>query len=171
MSSTLVPPAAAVRQPFLVSLVLWLALPMAVLVPLWVVAGRVLFGIGGQMVLWLGISLGPALLVLLSLTGAKLAEAARGGVLLPVRAVVAPALAWLAAIAFGFTVPDFGGGAGDGTSVMSLLAGPSALGMSTALCNPCGIIAMALAIASTVFAFRAAAAGRKAAGPAARTGQ
>jgi hypothetical protein len=94
------------------------------------------------------------------LTGIKLAEAARRGVLLPVRAVVAPALAWLAAIAFGFTVPDFGGGAGDGTSVMSLLAGPSALGISTALCNPCGIIAVALTIASTVFAFRAAADGK-----------
>jgi hypothetical protein len=162
MSSTFVPSSAAVRQGFLPSVVLWLALPMAVLVPLWVVAGRVLFGIGGQMVLWLGISLGPALLVLLLLTGIKLAEAARRGVLLPVRAVVAPVLAWLAAIAFGFTVPDFGGGAGNGTSVMSLLAGPSALGMSTALCNPFGIIAMALTIASTVFAFRAAADGRKA---------
>ncbi|MGM0930279.1 MAG: hypothetical protein ACQEXN_11275 [Actinomycetota bacterium] len=171
MSSTFVPSSAAVRQRFLPSLVLWLALPMAVLVPLWVVAGRALFGIGGQMVLWLGISLGPALLVLLLLTGIKLAEAARQGVLLPVRAVVAPALAWLAAIAFGFTVPDFGGGAGDGTSVVSLLAGPSALGMSTALCNPCGIIAMALTIASTVFAFRAAADGRKAADPATGPGR
>jgi hypothetical protein len=164
MSSTLA--SAAVRQHVLASVVLWLALPMAVLVPLWVVAGRVMFGIGGQMVLWLGISLGPVLLVLLLLTGIKLAEAARRGVLLPVRAVVAPALAWLAAIAFGFTVPDFGGGAGDGTSVMSLLAGPSALGMSTALCNPFGIIAVALTVASTVFAFRVAADGRKGAGPA-----
>lgn len=161
MSSTLVPSSAAVRQRFLPSLVLWLALPMAVLVPLWVVAGRMLFGIGGQMVLWLGISLGPVLLVLLLLSGLKLAEAARRGVLLPVRAVVAPALAWLSAIAFGFTVPDFGGGAGDGASIMSLVAGPSALGMSTALCNPCGIIAVALTIAATVFAFAAAADGKQ----------
>jgi hypothetical protein len=164
MSSTVVPPPSAVRQGFLRSLVLWLAIPMAVLVPLWVVAGRVLFGIGGQMVLWLGISLAPVLLVLLLLTGVKLIETARRGMLLPVRAVVAPALAWLLAFAFGFTVPDFGGGAGEGASIMSLLAGPSALGMSTALCNPFGIIAVGLAIAATVFAYRAAGGARRGSG-------
>lgn len=164
MSSTAALPSAARRQGFLRSLVLWLVLPMAVLVPLWVVAGRSIFGIGGQMVLWLGISLGPVLLVLFLLAGAKLIETARCRMQLPFRAVVALVLSWLLGLAFGFTVPDYGGGAGEGASVLSFLAGPSALGMSTAVCNPFGIITVALSVAATVFAYRAAAAGQREAG-------
>ncbi|NKX55639.1 hypothetical protein [Arthrobacter mobilis] len=129
------------------------SVPMALLVPLWAAAGRVLFGIGGQLTVLLAFTLGPVLLILLLLAGVRTTATAA-----KYRPFAAPADtsavlagAWLAALGFGFTVPDFGARGG---SVMSRLLGDSALGLSTALCNPLGILSLGLAIAAVVLAYR-----------------
>jgi hypothetical protein len=66
--------------------------------------------------------------------------------------VVSLALSWACAIGFGLTVPDL---VDDRlVSVLSLAAGSAFSGeMSIALCNPLGILAFALLIASIVFAY------------------
>lgn len=72
---------------------------------------------------------------------------------------VAQALSWACAIGFGFTSPNMTAGAEAGltgeqmTSVLSHLAGNDWIGMSIALCNPFGIIAMSTAIFALVFAY------------------
>lgn len=152
-------PAAALKASPFQWLVAVASIPMATLVALWVVAGRMLFGVSGPMVAILGYSLGPALFILLLIAGVKTtANAFRS------RPAGAPAktcalllAAWLAATGFGFTVPDFGG---NGGSAMSALAGEAALGMSTALCNPLGIISVGLAITVAVTSWRDAKYGR-----------
>lgn len=152
-------PAVALKASPFQWLVAVASIPMATLVALWVVAGRLLFGVSGPMVAILGYSLGPALFILLLIAGVKTtANAFRS------RPAGAPAktcalllAAWLAAIGFGFTVPDFGG---NGGSAMSALAGEAALGMSTALCNPLGIISVGLAITVAVTSWRDAKYGR-----------
>ena len=134
-------------------LVAMASIPMATLVALWVVAGRLLFGISGPMVAILGYSLGPVLFILLLIAGVKTtANALKGRPAgAPVKTCALLLVAWLAAIGFGFTVPDIGD---NGGSVMTALAGESALGMSTALCNPLGIISLGLAITVAVTAWR-----------------
>jgi len=129
------------------------SIPMATLVAVWVVAGRLLFGISGPMTAILGYSLGPVLFILLLIAGVKTTANA-----LKVRPFGAPAktsallvVTWLVAIGFGFTVPDFGE---NGGSILSALAGESALGMSIALCNPLGIISVGLSITVAVIAWR-----------------
>lgn len=135
------------------------SIPMATLVALWVVAGRLLFGISGPMVAILGYSLGPVLFILLLIAGVKTtANALRGRPAgTPAKTCALLIVAWLAAIGFGFTVPDFGD---NGGSIMTALAGESALGMSTALCNPLGIISVGLAITVAVTSWRDAKYGR-----------
>ncbi|MFD1214617.1 hypothetical protein ACFQ36_21550 [Arthrobacter sp. GCM10027362] len=129
------------------------SIPMAVLVALWVAGGRVLFGVGGQLTLLLGLTLAPVLFILLLLAGVRTTATAARYRPFAASAGTSAVLAgaWLTALGFGFTVPDFGPAGG---SVMSRLLGEAALGVSTALCNPLGIISVGLAIAAVVMAYR-----------------
>ncbi|MCG2621885.1 hypothetical protein LVY72_08130 [Arthrobacter sp. I2-34] len=130
-----------------------LSIPMALLVPLWAAGGRVLFGVGGQLTTLLAFTLGPVLFLLLLLAGVRTTATAAHYRPFAASAGTSAVLAcaWLAALGFGFTVPDFGDRGG---SVMSRLLGEPALGVSTALCNPLGIISVGLAIASVAMAYR-----------------
>ncbi|AUI50465.1 hypothetical protein AC20117_06135 [Arthrobacter crystallopoietes] len=145
---------AVVRRPNpFQALVAVICIPMAILVPVWVVAGRVLFGISGPMVSILAFTLGPVLLLLLLFAGVKtVANAVRvrpfGA---PLKTSALLVTTYLVAFGFGFTVPDFGE---NGGSILTALAGESALGMSIALCNPLGIISIALSITVTVVCYR-----------------
>lgn len=134
---------------------------IGVILALWMGLGRWAFGIGGQLSWWYVplITLPYALLQLWTVRRLKIAKD-RGR-----RAGRAPfvtlALSWLCALGFGLTAPDLpvGGAAGatggDLASVLTHLAGDDWLGMSIALCNPLGIIAMTTAIVALAFAFAA----------------
>jgi len=133
---------------------------VGVALALWMGFGRFLFGVGGGLTWWYAplIALPFAVLQIATVLRVRVAED-RGR---PVgRATyVTLVLSWVSALGFGYTVPDSVPGAAGGelVSIMSLHAGEQWLGMSIALCNPFGIIAFALVIASLAFA---AVAGRK----------
>ena len=126
---------------------------VGIFLAVWMGAGRWAFGIGGDLTIWFVplITVPFIVLQLWSLRRARVA-ADRGR---PVgrQFYVATIVAWLCAIGFGFTVPD--SVHGELVSVMSLLVGEDALGMSIALCNPFGIIAFSGIIAALIFAIMA----------------
>lgn len=128
------------------------SIPMAAVAALWAAGGRILFGVGGQLTLLLAFTLGPVLFILLLLAGVRTTTTAAHyrPFAAPAGTCAVLAGAWLAALGFGFTVPDFGPAGG---SVMSRLFGGSALGVSTALCNPLAIASLGLAIAAVVMAY------------------
>lgn len=136
---------------FVRTLVAAVSVPLAAVAALWAAGGRMLFGVSGQLTMLLAFTLGPALFVLLLLAGVRTTATAAH-----YRPFAAPAAtcavlvgAWLTALGFGFTVPDFGR---TGGSVMSRLFGDGALGVSTALCNPLAIASLGLAVAAVVMA-------------------
>ena len=128
------------------------SIPMAAAASLWAAGGRVLFGVEGQLTLMLAFTLGPVLFILLLLAGLRTtATACRyRPFAAPAGTCAVLAGAWLAALGFGATVPDFGPAGG---SVMSRLLGEGTLGISTALCNPLAIASLALATAAVVMAY------------------
>lgn len=122
---------------------------------LWMGAGRWLFGLGGSLTWWYvpGITLTYVLLHWYAQHRMRLTE--RRGRAVGRAAYVTMVLSWVCAISFGFTVPDW---VGDQlVSIVGFYGGVTWNEMAIALCNPFGIIAFALIIASAAFA---AAAGR-----------
>jgi len=134
---------------------------VAVILALWMGFGRWLFGIGGHMTWWYAPLIALPFLILQWWTLQRMSVARSRGCRIGRAPIVALVLSWLCALGFGFTAPDIqaGGSAGltgDGSaSILSHLAGPEWIGMSIALCNPLGIIALALSIAALGFAFAA----------------
>lgn len=118
---------------------------------LWMAAGRWAFGIGGELTWWYLPTIG-LVFAALQLWLARRLRITRGrGRRTSRSTIVTLVLAWACAIGFGFTVPDAHGG--ELVSILSLAAGAGfPAEMSFALCNPLGIVAFALAIASLVFA-------------------
>jgi hypothetical protein len=137
---------------FVRTLIAAASIPMAAVAALWAAGGRMLFGVSGQLTMLLAFTLGPVLFVLLLLAGLRTTATAAHyrPFAAPAGTCAVLAGAWLTALGFGFTVPDFGPAVG---SVMSRLFGESALGVSTALCNPLAIASLALAVAAVVMAY------------------
>ncbi|MBO0897158.1 hypothetical protein [Arthrobacter sunyaminii] len=133
-----------------------LSLPMALLVPLWITAGRMLFGIQGNLVVIFAATVGPLMAILMLLSAARITVAAarrpRFGA--PLRTSFLLLGLWLAGGAFGFLVPDVGGEPGQDGSVMSALVGAEAAGFSAALANPVGILTLGLTAALLVVSVR-----------------
>ena len=129
---------------------------MAVLVPLWITAGRMLFGVEGALVAIFAATAGPLLTILLLLSAVRITAAAsrrpRFGA--PLRTSFLLLATWAAGGAFGFLVPDTGGDPGRGGSVMSVLLGAEAGGFSAALANPAGMITLGLTASLVVVSFR-----------------
>lgn len=132
------------------------SIPMALLVPLWITAGRVLVGADGRLVTVFALTAGPVLAVLMLTAAVKITMAAAGrrpfGA--PLRTSVLLLANYVLAGAFGFFVPDFG--EPDAGSVFSALAGPEVLGYSAALANPFGISTLMATVAVLVNAVRGA---------------
>lgn len=121
----------------------------AVLVPLWIAAGRFLTGTAGGLAVVYALTLAPVLLVLSVV--ALAVPAARPARRPSVRAVVALGIAWLCGLGLGLTLPDTGEGA---SSVLEAWAGSEMSGVAAALSNPFAIIMVLTAIIGCVLAVR-----------------
>lgn len=130
------------------------SIPMALILPLWVTAGRIITGAEGKLVPIFALTAGPVLAVLMLTAAVKITAAAarRRPFGAPVRISVLLPVNWILAAAFGFFVPDFG--APQAGSVFSSLAGPEVLGYSAALANPLGIATLFVAVTVLVTAFQ-----------------
>jgi len=130
------------------------SIPMALLVPLWVTAGRMLVGADGRLVAVFALTAGPVLAVLMLTAAVKITVAAssRRPFGAPLRTSLLLLANYVLAGAFGFFVPDFG--SPDAGSVFSSLAGPDVLGYSAALANPLGIATLMVTVAVLVTAVR-----------------
>ncbi|WP_091185368.1 hypothetical protein [Paramicrobacterium humi] len=126
-----------------------LTIVVGVLVALWVVGSRALFGMTGPVAVIMACTLAPVGLVLQVLSGVWLRRAlALGHRIVPV--IVALSFSATAGILFGLTVPEI-----TGTGPRSLFAPAGdgfALEMSTALCNPLAVVYLGTSIAAAIFA-------------------
>ncbi|MET4061886.1 hypothetical protein ABIB35_003463 [Arthrobacter sp. UYP6] len=162
--STTSPPRSAVRPAALFGAsAAVLSIPMALLVPLWITAGRMLFGVQGNLVVIFAATAGPLLAVLMLLSAVQITVAAwrRPAFEVPLRTSFLLLGTWVAGAAFGFLVPDVGGEPGRNGSVMSVLLGSEAGGFSAALANPVGMIMLGLTVCMVVVSRRD---GKRAAG-------
>ena len=130
------------------------SIPMALLIPLWITAGRMLFGTDGRLVPIFALTAGPVLAVLMLTAAVKItvAAAARRPFGAPLKTSLLLLANYVLAGAFGFFVPDFG--TPEAGSVFSALAGPEVLGYSAALANPFGIATLMVTVAVLVSAVR-----------------
>lgn len=130
------------------------SIPMALLIPLWITAGRMLFGTDGRLVPIFALTAGPVLAVLMLTAAVKItvAAAARRPFGAPLKTSLLLLANYVLAGAFGFFVPDFG--TPQAGSVFSALAGPEVLGYSAALANPFGIATLMVTVAVLVSAVR-----------------
>lgn len=125
---------------------------VGVVLALWMAVGRWPFGIGGSLTWWYLPTIGLVFIWLQMWQARRLRVTASRGRRTSRSTIVSLILAWLCAIGFGLTVPDRVGD--DLVSILSLAAGSSlSVEMSLALCNPLGILAFALAIASLAFTY------------------
>lgn len=138
-----------------------ISIPMALILPLWITAGRMLFGVEGDLVPVFALTAGPVLAVLMLTAAVKITAAAKAR--RPAGAPLKTALLllgnYLVAAAFGFFVPDFG--TAHSGSVLSSLAGEDVLGYSAALANPFGIATLFISVVVLVRSFRDSAALRQ----------
>ena len=127
---------------------------MALLVPLWITAGRMLVGADGRLVAVFALTAGPVLAVLMLTAAVKITVAAssRRPFGAPLGTSLLLLVNYVLAGAFGFFVPDFG--APEAGSVFASLAGPEVLGYSAALANPFGIATLMVTVAVLVSAVR-----------------
>jgi len=143
------------------------SIPMALLVPLWITAGRMLVGADGRLVAVFALTAGPVLAVLMLTAAVKITAAAstRRPFGAPLKTSLLLLGNYVLAAAFGFFVPDFG--SPEAGSVFSALAGPDVLGYSAALANPFGIATLMVTVAVLVSAVRGSRAARTERQPAA----
>ena len=127
-----------------------IVLVAGILIAAWTVAGRVLFGISGPLVLIFAFTLGPLLVLVFIYTGLKINRAHRRGHSLRPGLIVCLIAAWFTGLLFGFTVPD---ATPEGLqSIIANSSNPWLLEMSIAFCNPAGILCAATAIGALAFA-------------------
>ena len=138
-----------------------ISIPMAMVMPLWITAGRILFGVEGSLVPIFALTAGPVLAVLMLTAAVKITvnAKARRPFGAPLKTSLLLLGNYLLAAAFGFFVPDFGT-PGSG-SILSGLAGEEVLGYSAALANPFGIATLFISVVVLVRAFRDTAATRQ----------
>jgi hypothetical protein len=118
-------------------------------------AGRWAFGLGGSLTWWYVPLITVTYIVLQWYVVHRIRIAERRGRLVGRATYVTMVLSWVCAISFGFTVPDLVNG--ELITIVGNYWGVNWNEMAIALCNPFGIIAFVLIIASAAFA---AAAGR-----------
>ncbi|RGE15833.1 hypothetical protein [Leucobacter sp. wl10] len=125
---------------------------VGVVLALWMAAGRWPFGIGGSLTWWYLPTIGLVFAWLQIWLARRLGTTRERGRRTGRATVVTLILTWVSAIGFGLTVPDL---TADGLVSLLGLASGSAFSaeMSIALCNPLGIVAFALAVASLAFAY------------------
>lgn len=124
---------------------------VGIVLALWMAAGRWLFGIGGPLTLWYLPTLGIAFAALGFWLARRMRITRERGKHTRRATIVTLVLSWACAVGFGFTVPDSHNG--ELVSIISLASGSDfSVGMSIALCNPLGILAIAFAIAAVGFA-------------------
>ncbi|MCC3265869.1 hypothetical protein MUG94_16045 [Arthrobacter gengyunqii] len=160
MSSTFRAPAPATSKvhpaTLFCALTAALSIPMALLIPLWITAGRVLFGIHGNLVAIFAATIGPLMVILMLLSAVRITVAAtrrpRFGA--PMRTSFLLLGLWLAGGTFGFLVPDVGGGSGRNGSIVTALLGSDAGGFSAALANPVGMLTLGLTVVLLVVSVR-----------------
>lgn len=146
-------PSSAVSRSF-TAVLAGASLPMALVIPLWITAGRMLFGVDGRLVSIFALTAGPLLAVLMLTAAVKItaAAAARRPFGAPLKTSLLLLANYVLAGCFGFFVPDFG--TPQAGSVFSALAGPEVLGYSAALANPFGIATLMVTVAVLVSAVR-----------------
>ncbi|MCJ8503684.1 hypothetical protein MRU69_02235 [Kocuria flava] len=129
-----------------------LAPPAAVLLALWVAAGRGLAGAAGEFVPVHATALALPLGVLLGAGAVVLRRDARAHVPAgaSLRACLTTAGAWAVVLAFGAVLPDRVDGRG--ASLLTELAGPGLLGLSAGFANTLGILSAVTAGAALVLA-------------------
>lgn len=124
----------------------WVA---AVLVPVWIAAGRFLAGTAGNLAVVYALTIVPLVLVLyvvsLAVPARRPAQRPSG------RSMVALGLSWIAGLGLGLTLPDTGEGA---SSMVEAWAGPGASGVAAAFSNPLAIIMIFTAVVGCVLAVR-----------------
>lgn len=129
---------------------------VGILLAFWMSAGRWLFGIGGELTWWYVPTIGVVFAWLSLWLARRIRITQQRGRPLGRSPIVAVALAWACAIAFGITVPDTVNG--ELVTLLSHWVGPEALGMAIGICNLLGVVTFACLIAALGFA---AAAGRE----------
>jgi hypothetical protein len=116
----------------------------------WVVGGRYLFGVGGDLTLVFACTLGPALVVLHFFVGRAIVRTARRGHRTRAATIATLAVAWGCGILLGFTIPDIT--ANGLQTILSSLTSPGSLDLVVGLSNPLGIIMLATSVAALVLA-------------------
>lgn len=127
---------------------------LAVVVPAWAAAGRVLFDIDGTLALILGLVAAPVLMaVYLIIVWIPWVRKRHGrGDGLSNRAAVMFLMSLIAGIVFGFLSPDFGNP--NAMSMLEYFAGSEYSGMAAAVANPFGIGTLFFAALALGFALR-----------------
>jgi hypothetical protein len=116
----------------------------------WIVGGRHLFGVGGELTPVFAGTIGLALVALHFFAGRAIARTARRGRRTRPATVATLAVAWGCGILLGFTIPDIT--AHGLQTILSTLVGPGSLDLVVGLSNPLGIIMLATSIAALVLA-------------------
>lgn len=126
---------------------------VGVLVALWMVGSRALFGVAGPYTWWYLALIGVPYVVLQLWLTRRLRIASDRGRTAGRAPYVAMVLSWTCAVGFGIMAPDLVNG--ELTTLIAHLTDEGWIGMSIALSNPLGIIAFVMMIAAVVFAWSA----------------
>lgn len=125
---------------------------VGVLLALWMALGRWPFGIGGSLSWWYVPTIGLLFAALQLWLARRVSMSRQRGKRTGRSTIVTLILSWVCALGFGLTVPDLAHG--ELQSILSFVSGSAfSAEMSIALCNPLGIIAFALTVASLLFAY------------------
>ncbi|MBM7052015.1 hypothetical protein [Rothia sp. ZJ1223] len=125
-----------------------LAYPLAVIATLWIVAGRSLFGAGGDLVPVFAVSFGPMLLVAMGMGAVMMRREAALHVTRSTTFTIALVyvISFVLALVFGFLVPDRMGGRV--VSAASQVFGEWFVGLSAGFGNTAGILTLCFALAT-----------------------
>lgn len=125
-----------------------LAYPAAILAALWITAGRVLFGAGGDLVPIFAITFAPLLLIAMGISAATMRREAAQHQPKATTPLIATVYwgAFALALMFGFLVPDRVQGCT--LSAASQIIGQDVIGLSAGFGNTIGILTLCLAVAS-----------------------
>jgi hypothetical protein len=115
-----------------------------------VVGGRYLFGVGGELTPVFACTIGLTLVALHFFAGRAITRTARRGLRSRPATIATLAVAWGCGILLGFTIPDIT--ATGLQTILSSLAGSGSLDLVVGLSNPLGIIMVATSIAALVLA-------------------
>lgn len=128
----------------------YLAIPVALVAACWVVAGRAVFGVVGDLTAVYAVSLGPVLFMVLTIAALiafkemRLHGGSRAG--FPLSVAITQAISWLLALIFGLLIPDRV--EGKTVSALSAIGGEHLVGLSAGFGNTFGILTFCFAFAA-----------------------